>query len=407
MADATELSPGPTAAPSRRATQAGLPRRLAAGLVDAFFGLVLLTFALALAVPDLAAAEDLTRAQEEASLFAFLVVASVWLNYMVITEWRWGRSAGKAALDISVVSVDANPLTWNRALVRNLVRVADLVAVFFTVPGSERQQRLGDRAAKTMVIKGGRADYDPVEAAEASGVISTAPPVAPGYEPGRRGAPWQAWQPTDALIGFTLIFIGLVVIGAVVIGTVDGEPQSTLIALFAQGVVFAGVPIAIATQRSGSRPWRVVGFTRFRAGDLWLVVGAMIAQVVVTVAVSALLFTPNQDTIIEDVNFNETTVAAIAAFVAIVVVAPVAEEALFRGLFFGAMRTRTSFAVAAGVSGVLFGAVHLTTGDFAVAGLLAFFGVLLAWLYEKTGSLGPPIALHGVNNAIAILPLLV
>jgi membrane protease YdiL (CAAX protease family) len=64
------------------------------------------------------------------------------------------------------------------------------------------------------------------------------------------------------------------------------------------------------------------------------------------------------------------------------------------------------FWLAAGISGVVFGSVHLTTGDVAVAGLLSFLGVILAWLYERTGSLGPPIALHMVNNAIAIVPLL-
>jgi membrane protease YdiL (CAAX protease family) len=50
--------------------------------------------------------------------------------------------------------------------------------------------------------------------------------------------------------------------------------------------------------------------------------------------------------------------------------------------------------------------VHLPQGDLAVAGLLSCLGVILAWLYERTGSLGPPIALHMVNNAIAIIPLL-
>ena len=41
-----------------------------------------------------------------------------------------------------------------------------------------------------------------------------------------------------------------------------------------------------------------------------------------------------------------------------------------------------------------------------MAGLLSFLGVILAWLYERTGSLGPPIVLHMVNNSIAIIPLL-
>ena len=32
---------------------------------------------------------------------------------------------------------------------------------------------------------------------------------------------------------------------------------------------------------------------------------------------------------------------------------------------------------------------------------LAAFGVVLSWLYERTGSLWPPIAVHVFNNAFA------
>jgi membrane protease YdiL (CAAX protease family) len=32
---------------------------------------------------------------------------------------------------------------------------------------------------------------------------------------------------------------------------------------------------------------------------------------------------------------------------------------------------------------------------------LAVFGVILAWLYERTGSLWPTIAVHALNNALA------
>ena len=41
--------------------------------------------------------------------------------------------------------------------------------------------------------------------------------------------------------------------------------------------------------------------------------------------------------------------------------------------------------------------------ELAITGML---GVILAWLYERSGSLGPPIILHMVNNSIAIIPLL-
>lgn len=217
---------------------------------------------------------------------------------------------------------------------------------------------------------------------------------------GEEPRPWAAWGPKDALIGLAMVLGGLLVSGSLALAVADGEPERTLIGLFLQGIVFIAVPLVVASWRSGPGFWRLAGFNRFRAGHLKLVFGALGAQIVATIVVG-LLFVPEQDAIIEDHDFDETTLALVLAGIAIVIVAPVAEETLFRGLFFGALRSRLPFLGAALISGLLFGSVHLTTGNVTVAGLLAFFGVLLAYLYERTGSLGPPILLHALNNALA------
>ena len=218
--------------------------------------------------------------------------------------------------------------------------------------------------------------------------------------------PWAPLEQTDAMVGLIFVVLGLMLAGGIVFALITEEPARTLVSLVPQGMLFIGVPLAIAARRVPSRPWRVVGYVSFKPSDLWLVAAAMGIQIAVTVAFTALFFTPEQDTLVEDVDFNETTLAAVATVFLIVIAAPITEETLFRGLFFGALRTRAPFWVAAGASGILFGAVHLASGDAAVAGLLALFGVILAWLYERTRSLGPPIVLHMVNNAIAIIPLL-
>mgnify|MGYP000173810412 CR=1 FL=1 len=51
--------------------------------------------------------------------------------------------------------------------------------------------------------------------------------------------------------------------------------------------------------------------------------------------------------------------------------------------------------------GVLFGAVHAGGSDAAFLVPLAVLGVLFCLLYERTGSLYPPIVLHAINNSIA------
>ena len=86
-----------------------------------------------------------------------------------------------------------------------------------------------------------------------------------------------------------------------------------------------------------------------------------------------------------------------------VIFAPIFEEFLFRGFVYSSLRRR--FGVKRGIlfSSFLFALLHRS-----LYGFLAIFilGVVLAHLYEKTGSLIPSISLHIFNNGIASLFLL-
>ncbi|MBI3614890.1 MAG: CPBP family intramembrane metalloprotease [Candidatus Omnitrophica bacterium] len=79
----------------------------------------------------------------------------------------------------------------------------------------------------------------------------------------------------------------------------------------------------------------------------------------------------------------------------VVVVGPVAEEMFFRGLLYGWLRVRIGVGRALILSALLFAGLH--------ANLLAFLpiiglGLLLGWVYERTGSLAVPIAVHLFHN---------
>ena len=80
---------------------------------------------------------------------------------------------------------------------------------------------------------------------------------------------------------------------------------------------------------------------------------------------------------------------------------PVAEELFFRGFFFAGLYSRWSLWPSALLSGAIFGLVHAPTGPTAAIPL-AGLGVGLAWLYNKTGSIWPCMLAHFLNNAIAI-----
>lgn len=95
---------------------------------------------------------------------------------------------------------------------------------------------------------------------------------------------------------------------------------------------------------------------------------------------------------------------SLALFVLLTAVAaPLTEEILFRGFLYGGLRRKMPPKVAMGLSALVFALLHgATLADLPVFGL----GVVLAWLYETTGSLMPGMVLHGSNNAIVLAVLL-
>lgn len=78
-----------------------------------------------------------------------------------------------------------------------------------------------------------------------------------------------------------------------------------------------------------------------------------------------------------------------------VVLAPVVEESLFRGLLYPLLRDLGWPRLALVSTALLFGAIHLNLAAFVP---LSLFGATLAWLYSRTGNLLAPITAHAMFN---------
>jgi membrane protease YdiL (CAAX protease family) len=85
-------------------------------------------------------------------------------------------------------------------------------------------------------------------------------------------------------------------------------------------------------------------------------------------------------------------------------VGPVAEELFFRGVVFSVLRRRTSCAVAMLVSGAAFALMHGNPVGFPSILLL---GCLLAYLYERTGSLASSLSVHILHNTFLMSSALI
>lgn len=86
------------------------------------------------------------------------------------------------------------------------------------------------------------------------------------------------------------------------------------------------------------------------------------------------------------------------AFVALVVLAPVAEEVIFRGYLYGKLKKYVPIWVAIIMTSIVFGAVHgawnLAIDTFALS-------VIMCLLREITGNIWSSILLHMIKNGIA------
>ena len=109
-----------------------------AGMALGFLGLISLDFARAVLV---------------------LAVFVIQIGYGIVCEWFWrGQTVGKRLLRLRVMDVQGLRLQFSQAVIRNLLRLVDMLPAFYLVGGlacliSRRAQRLGDLAANTIVVR--------------------------------------------------------------------------------------------------------------------------------------------------------------------------------------------------------------------------------------------------------------
>ncbi|RYX78358.1 CPBP family intramembrane metalloprotease [bacterium] len=103
---------------------------------------------------------------------------------------------------------------------------------------------------------------------------------------------------------------------------------------------------------------------------------------------------------VQDVGFSSLgdRTSYILAFTTLVIIAPIAEEVLFRGYLYGKLRGAVPIWIAAIVTSIVFGAIH---GQWNVAVDVFALSLILCSLREITGSIWAGVLLHMLKNGIA------
>jgi len=212
--------------------------------------------------------------------------------------------------------------------------------------------------------------------------------------------------------------LGLQLLAAIVLvraGLLDpesldpGSSGSALLALVvaSQVIGLAAALLLLRRRRVALRP--IVGRLRPLGRLLWVGGALGIASIVgSTLVVSALVALSGSEATPDQVltgGIADTPLQVVLAVAAAVVMAPLAEELLFRGLLHRGLRRRLPVVPATVISSVLFAVVHLDVAlsqPLALVGL-TLVGAVMAIAYERTGSLLVPVLIHAVHNGVTIL----
>lgn len=138
-----------------------------------------------------------------------------------------------------------------------------------------------------------------------------------------------------------------------------------------------------------------------RASAALLGLAVIVAIVALEIAVTALPFEDpgNEQGLTPDGWRSDRALAFALNMLLFVVIAPIVEEATFRGVGQSLWRARFGAWPAIAATGALFGVWH---GLLFALLVLMPFGWLLAWLRERTDSIWPGIGVHALFNAAAI-----
>jgi uncharacterized RDD family membrane protein YckC len=152
-------------------TLAGLGSRFIAGMIDFFIRLLPLIALIVLVDPRNGAIG--------AAIFALADFGLQFFYYVLFETLGGGRTPGKRAAGLRVVRSGGQPVTFVRSMLRNIMRVIDALAFYFvgmvTIFITTNNQRLGDLAADTLVIRDRYGDRRHGEAPSSAGAT---------YDPG-------------------------------------------------------------------------------------------------------------------------------------------------------------------------------------------------------------------------------
>lgn len=210
------------------------------------------------------------------------------------------------------------------------------------------------------------------------------------------------------LIGFVLFFLAGFVIGSrLKLGTLE-----TSLVIYSLNVIFFVGSVMLVGIARGKITWRGLGFAPPRWKWSWLLLAfvvvlvfypirilmALAIQLILEGNLNSLLNSARMDLLVPS---GFTWPSFLINLVMVGLAAPISEELFFRGAIFTWFREHYTLWPAVVASSLLFALGHIDTLAVVVTSFI--LGMVNALLYERYRSIWVPIAVHAVNNTLAIL----
>lgn len=212
-------------------------------------------------------------------------------------------------------------------------------------------------------------------------------------------------NPFAVLFGAIGMFLASQITAALLLlpfGELSSNQNEQLLVYSAASLVTLGIFLSL-TMKVGGFSKEAIGIKWPRARHILEVLPVFLAYAVASMALISLMglimpsFDANQA---QEVGFKNTqnTWQIIMAGVGLVVITPLYEEILFRGVLFKGLRARLPFWLSAGVTSLVFAFAH---GQWNVAVDTFALGMALSLLVERSGSILPAVLLHMLKNGLA------
>ena len=228
--------------------------------------------------------------------------------------------------------------------------------------------------------------------------------------PGRIGfVPWTLW---DVVIA-SVLFLPMGVAGSLGLGLALARSgfiaDSTLAAVM--GSVVLPVALLAAAWFFGARRHHVsldiLGFRRTSYSSMtWLPLVALSIGLTTTAVYALIAQGLGIDILVPNQGLDEIAaldgLARLPTFAIIGLLAPFAEEVFFRGFLLAALVSVMGGMRGAVTSAAVFSIAHLNVGTLFP---IFVMGMLLAWLYLRTGSIWPSFVAHAAQNLLALTVL--